>query len=79
MRIFVGRKSRPKLVFAFDEGACDIAPLPRFAVGLLDCPDDQGAHRGSGLLRPLAQFVVQGLGNIDGSSNSHGFIVSRVT
>lgn len=31
MRIFVGRKPQSALAFAFDEGACDIAPLPRFA------------------------------------------------
>jgi hypothetical protein len=31
------------------------------------------------LLRPLAQFVVQRLGDIDGSSYSHGFIMSCMT
>jgi hypothetical protein len=60
MRIFVGREPQSELAFAFDEGACDIAPLPRFAVALLDCPDGQRAHRGTGLLHALAQFVVRG-------------------
>jgi hypothetical protein len=46
---------------------------------LLNRPNDQGAHRSAGLLRPLAQFVVQGLGDIDGGSYSHGFIMSLTT
>jgi hypothetical protein len=75
MRILVGRESRAALVFAFDEGACDIAPLSRFAVGLLDCPDDQRGHRSSGLLRAPAQLVVQGLGDNDRGPDCHNFIM----
>ena len=79
MRVLVSREPRSKLSFAFDEGARDVAPLPRFAVGLFNRPDDQSAHGRARLPRALAQFVMQGLGDIDGGSYSHGFIMSLTT
>jgi len=79
MRIFVGREPGAALSFTFDEGTRDVAAFLGLAIGPLDRPDDQRAHRSAGLLCPLAQFVVQGLGDIDGSSYSHGFIMSCTT
>jgi hypothetical protein len=79
MRIFVGREPWAALSFTFDEGARNVAPLPGLTVGLFNRPDDQRAHRSAGLLRALAQFMMQRFGDIDGGTYSHGFIMSFMT
>jgi hypothetical protein len=79
MRILVGREPGAALSFTFNQWTRDIAPFLGLAIGLFDGPDNQSTHRGAGLLRPLAQFVVQRLGDIDGSSDSRGFNMSPMT